>query len=442
MIKGFDRGVTDLKQLIFMTIGLGFWLIPGITAAEEFRPTTTVDETIEQFRKLPADDIWWTVNGESMRWNNLNLAKFVPTVTVYRDGQVRVLDRALVPAIETFMIETPDGEMPFKAFLDSEKSTTMSVLLVHRGKIVFEHYPRQQPHDKPLFWSVTKAFVATVLAILEDRGEVDVSRPVDHYLPELKNSPYGGVSIRHVLDMASGIDCGDEYEDKTSCYYGYSASIGEGWRGPDAADNPYDYIAGLPADTRWSEPGTGFSYSGADTFVLGWLVEEISGMPFQDALSREIWTRLGAESDALIWAGRYGIPLTSGGLMTRVRDMARFGLLFTPSYGVVSDQKIISDRYLDLILHGARPEIREHSPWGDIRQEGERGNVYQWDMVWDNDDFMKGGWAGQGLMINPGKDLVAVWTGYYDEAGNNISVLPMIRAIWAGLFTEPVDQSR
>jgi CubicO group peptidase (beta-lactamase class C family) len=403
-------------------------------AGEEFLPTTTVEETIEQFGKLPADDIWWTVNGESMRWNNLNLAKFVPAVTVHRGGPVRELQSRKMPEIAAFEVETPTGKQPFREFLESPQSTTMSVLLVHRGKIVFEHYPRQQPHDKPLFWSVTKAFVSTVLAILEDRGEVDVSKPVDHYIPRLKDSPYGGVKIRDVLDMASGIDCGDEYEDKSSCYYRYSASIGEGFRGPEAADNPYDYIASLPADTRWSEPGTGYSYSGVDTFVLGWLVEEITGMPFQDALSREVWMHIGAESDALIWAGRYGIPLTSGGLMTRVRDMARFGLLFTPSADAVADRKIISARYLDIILHGARPALRKNSAYGDISAEGVLGNVYQWDSVWENGDFMKGGWAGQGLMINPGRDLVAVWTGYYDEEGKNISVLPMIRAIWDGVF--------
>jgi CubicO group peptidase (beta-lactamase class C family) len=428
------EGLMKHSLICLVCLSLGF--IPLSTFSEEYKPTTTVEETMQQFRKLPANDIWWTVNGPSMRWNNLNLAKFVPALTVYRDGPVRELAYRPMPQVGAFEIETPEGKMPFKAFLDSDQSTTMSVLLLHKGKIVFEYYPRQQAHDKPLFWSVTKAFVSTVLAILEDRGQVDVSKPVDHYIPKLKDSPYGGVKIRDVLDMASGIDCADEYEDKTSCYYRYSASIGEGYRGPDAADNPYDYIAGLPAGTRWGEPGTGFSYSGVDTFVLGWLVEEITGMPFQDALSKEVWTQLGAESDALIWAGRYGIPLTSGGLMARVRDMARFGLLFTPSYQTVASRKIISDRYLDIILNGGRPELLENSPWGNIREEGVRHNVYQWDTVYTNDDFAKFGWAGQGLLINPKKDLVAVWTGYFREDGTNVGITPMVRAIFENVFPE------
>ena len=123
----------------------------------------------------------------------------------------------------------------------------MGVVILHRGDMVFEHYPRQQPHDKPMFWSVTKVLVSTLMAILEERGEVDVSLPVDHYMPDLEDTAYAGVSVRAVLDMASGVDCGDEYVDQSSCYYRYSAAIGEGYRGPDAADNPYEFVAGLPA---------------------------------------------------------------------------------------------------------------------------------------------------------------------------------------------------
>lgn len=411
-------------------------------SADAYRPTTTVEETRRQIQRLPDDDIWWTVNGEDMRWNNLNLAKFVPTVTVYRAGPVKPLAGKPQPEVGAFEVETPEGPMSFQAFLDGPQSTTMAVLVLHHGKIVFEHYPRQQPHDKPLFWSVTKAFVSTVLAILEDRGEVDVGRPIDSYISQLKGSPYEGVAVRHVLDMASGIDCADEYEDKTSCYYQYSASIGEGWRGPDAADNPYDYIAGIPADKRFAPPGESYSYSGVDTFVLGWLVEELTGMPFQDALSREVWTRMGAEADAVIWAGRYGIPLTSGGLMARVRDVARFGLLFTPSWKVVAEQQIISDRYVKTILTGGNPKLLENSKWGNIRAEDVRHNVYQWDQVYTNYDFLKGGWAGQGLLINPKRDLVAVWTGYYKDDGTNVSVLPMLRAILEGVYGAGSSESK
>ena len=81
------------------------------------------------------------------------------------------------------------------------------------------------------------------------------------------------------------------------------------------------------------------------------LVEKITNEPFHDIFSREIWRKIGAESDASFLAYRYGIPLTHGGFLSNMRDMARFGLLFTPSYSVVSDEKIVSDKTLNLLLN-------------------------------------------------------------------------------------------
>jgi CubicO group peptidase (beta-lactamase class C family) len=309
----------------------------------------------------------------------------------------------------------------------------MGVVIVHQGRIVYEQYPGQQPYEKPIYWSVTKAFVSTVLAILEDRGLVDVSKPIDHYLPELSKSSYSGITVRNILDMAPGVDCPEEYEDEDSCYYQYSMAVGDGHWTEKSPDNPYIFIAGLDVG-HFAEQGTSYSYSGVNTFIIGWLIEKITGMPFQDALSREIWTRIGAESDAAMLAPRFGVPNTHGGLMARLRDVARFGLLFTPSYRMVSDEKIISDRYLELILNGGNPELMKNARYGAPKDPTIRHSVYQWDLVWTNDDFYKGGWAGQGLLINPKRDLVAVWTGHFRADGTETELLPIIRTVLNGVF--------
>ena len=75
------------------------------------------------------------------------------------------------------------------------------------------------------------------LVVLE-RGEIDVSRSIDHYIPRLSDSSFAGIPVRHVLDMATGLDCAEEYVDKTACYYRYSMAIGDGFRTADAPDNP------------------------------------------------------------------------------------------------------------------------------------------------------------------------------------------------------------
>jgi CubicO group peptidase (beta-lactamase class C family) len=422
-------------QLLFtVTVALVLYTNPAPSDTSGFVSASSVDEVRAQLAKLPKDRIWWTVNGKDMAWNNRNLQRIFPTVTVYRDGPVRELSYQLMPEIPAFEVETPNGGIPFGDFVSSDQSTTMGIVVVHRGKIVFEQYPRQQPYEKPIYWSVTKAFVSTMVAILEDRGLVDVTNPIDFYIPELSDSSFSGITVRNILDMAPGVDCPEEYEDINSCYYRYSMTVGDGYWTDQSPDNPYTFLAQLDVG-QLAEQGTSFSYSGANTFILGWLVEKITGMPFQDALSREIWTRIGAESDAAILAPRFGVPNTHGGLMARVRDVARFGLLFTPSYRVVSDEKIISDRYIDLILNGGKPELLQNARFGAPKDPAIKHNVYQWDLVWKNNDVLKGGWAGQGLLINPERDLVAVWTGYFkDDNHSETELLPILRTMLEGIF--------
>jgi CubicO group peptidase (beta-lactamase class C family) len=404
---------------------------------ESFESASSVAETFRWHRALPtATTAWWDVVGEQQAWYFKNLQQLYPSVTVYRDGAVRELEYRLLDEIADYPVKTPAGTMRYVDFLHSDDSTTMGMVILHKGEIVFETYPRMEPYQKPIYWSITKVFVSTLVAILEDRGLVDVTKSIEFYVPELKDSQLAGIRVRDLLDMASGVDCPDDYENFEACYYQYETSLGDGFRTENSPDNPYQMMIDFDYGF-WAEPGTGYDYSGINAFLLGWMVEKITGMPFQDALTHEIWRHIGAEADAAIFAGRYGVPLTSGGLIAALRDVARFGLLFTPSYEVVSEQKIISDRYLDRILYGGRPEILANSRFG-APPDGVKHNVYLWDLVFEDNDFYKGGWAGQGLLINPDRDYVAVYTGYFkDAAHSEVDPLPVLREVLEGVFGSP-----
>ena len=403
---------------------------------EPFISSSGVAETIKQHKALPdpAEEVWWVPTGKDMAWNNKHLQQLFPSVPVYRDGPVRELKYALNQKVTDFLVETPDGKVRFVDFLDSDDSTNMGLVVLHKGKIVFEHYSRMQEYEKPIWWSVSKVFASSLIALLEDRGLVDVSKPVEFYIPELKNSDFAGVTVRNVLDMASGVDCSDGNYSRGTCYYDFEASMNDAVRTQNTADTPYEALANMRPG-KWAEQGVGFDYSGANTFVLSWIVERIVGMPFQDVVSKEYWNRIGAEGDASFYAARYGIALSTGGFMAKARDMARFGLLFTPSYSVVSKEKIISDRYMNIILNGGRPELLQNARYPDENLDSIKHNVYQWDLVFKNNDIYKAGWAGQGLLINPDKDIVAVYLGYAkDDEFSNLSVLPRLRKVLNALY--------
>ena len=244
--------------------------------------------------------------------------------------------------------------------------------------------------------------------------------------------------VRNVLDMASGVDCSDGDYARGTCYYDFEASLNDAVRTPKTPDTPYESLAKMRPG-HWAPQGQGFDYSGANTFVLSWIVEKLMGMPFQDAVTKEFWHKIGAEGDAAFYAARYGIALSTGGFLAKPRDMARFGLLFTPSYKVVSDERIISDHYLKTILNGGRPELLRNARHAESGRDlsGIKHNVYQWDLVFNNNDIYKGGWAGQGLLINPDRDLVAVYIGYAkDDNFSELSVLPRLRQVLNGVYGE------
>jgi CubicO group peptidase (beta-lactamase class C family) len=398
-----------------------------------FIPASTVARVQSQLRKLPTDDIWWAVNGKDMAWNFKNLHQIFPTVNVYRNGPVRPLVKRPMAEIGAFIVDTPEGPMTFESFIESEQSTAMGVVILHRGEVVYERYPRMQDYEKPVHWSVAKVFVSSVIRILEERGEIDVSLPIESYLPELSESSFSGISVRNLLDMASGLDCSDEYETRDSCYYRYSMAIGDGFRTENAPDNPYDFAASLQVSSH-AEPGERYSYSGLNTFILAWLVEKVTDMPFQDAFTKEIWYEIGAEADASYIAPRYGTPVAHGGFMARMRDVARFGLLFTPSYSVVSEKQIITDAYLELLRFGGNPALRANAGLPSVEESGISHNVYQWDEIYANGNFFKGGWAGQGLLVNPQRDVVAVFTSYFKDDKSEANLEPRVLQVIDGVF--------
>ncbi len=397
-------------------------------------PDESQSAVMEHHRKIPTDDNWWNVRGPEMGWLHRHVDQMFPSTTVYRNGPVRELEYRPIDAIGNVQIETPDGPMPFSRFIGSDHSTAMGVVILHKGKIVFESYPRMQEYEKPTYWSTTKVLAGAVVRLLEERGQIDVSKPIDFYIPALTNSVHAGTTIRNVLDMATGVDCAENYVDAKSCYYEYSMAIGDNIRSADAADNPYDYLAGVNIE-RTGEQGEKFVYSGATNFLLMWLVEEVTGYPYQDAITKEFWYKIGAENDAGFFAYRYGISVSHGGFFSKMRDLARFGLLYTPSYSVVSDEKIISDEHLDMLLNGGRPELLRNA--GNPEDGRVKHNVYGWGAVYKSGYISHGGWGGQGLFIHPEKDVVAVFTSYFKEDFSEVSLQDAVIKVLDETFLSP-----
>jgi CubicO group peptidase (beta-lactamase class C family) len=114
---------------------------------------------------------------------------------------------------------------------------------------------------------------------------------------------------------------------------------------------------------------------------------------------------MGAESDAQIVVNTKGVAVASGGMVTTLRDLARFGLLFTPSWNQTAHSRIVSEKFQQRILAGGRPDLVKAWHFGP-RPDWLDHVAYQWDAVTKSGMFFKGGFGGQILYIAPQKDVV------------------------------------
>jgi CubicO group peptidase (beta-lactamase class C family) len=178
---------------------------------------------------------------------------------------------------------------------------------------------------------------------LVEQGLLDPSKQASSYVPEIVGSGYDGVTVRHLLNMRTGVAFREEYTNPDSEVRVMERYMG--WRpgeDHDDARGMYFYLTQLGTDTDHGGP---FVYRSADTDMLGWVCERAAGARMADLISLLIWQPMGAEFDAEITCDCIGSAIHDGGMSARVRDLARFGQLVLED-GFVHNTSIVPERWL------------------------------------------------------------------------------------------------
>ncbi|MER3374617.1 MAG: serine hydrolase [Allomuricauda sp.] len=415
-------------------------LLPHLICAQEFK-----GHTLNEIKAIHTDfDIHQQSNkgGDFTRYINSHMSEFWPHQVLSRSGSIRPLDYLLREDVKKFVTKTWEGEIPLEEYVKSPLVDGMIIL--HKGKIVFEEYPHMKDYYKHHSFSVTKPYVSTIIALLEMEGEIDVKKPVSAYLTELKGTDWGAVPIIDVLDMSSGMGIDDNL-------FAQLFFNENGWIGNDKSKGgPSSQLAPMK---KTGPSGRIYEYFSLNTEVLGWIIERITNRTAVELIEERIWQRMGAESDALMFLPNSNDRMYMGGLSATLRDHARFGHLFTPS-GRISPYDFIPIAYIKKIQQGGRPEIIKNSGPIDlfiyddpitaehlVDGEPPRHSTYQWDVVMNDGDFFKEGGGGQGLYISPSRDLVIAYFGTrgFDSEGrillNNLHQIARQLAK-SGLFDE------
>lgn len=404
--------ITNPMNSVF--VGFAVWL--GCILVAESAPSPEVSPraqvTVEN----------WDKGGALTHWVYTHVSEVFPSAVVRRGGAIVDLPSELKTEIGSLKLKKPDGsEQTLDQFVNN--GAVDACLFVHAGKIVYERYPTISPNDLHIMMSVTKAAVLATLAILEDRGKVDLTKPVENYLPELKGSDWAGTPLRDLVDMRSGMEGAetgnDAYRNPEHKQFQLEATLG--WQPRTAphlseAARRGDLLAFLRTLKRERPAGEKWAYTSSNTAVIGEVVSRVTGKSLADTISDLIWSKIGAEHDAIVTENERGYPVSGGGMAATLRDVARFGLLFTKN-PPTGQPRVISDAIIK----------RYFSGYGDQTKPDEHGMLpltYEWDVISDKGELAKGGWGGQLLYINREKDVVVAWFGTNQTANPKLERLP------------------
>jgi len=240
-------------------------------------------------------------------------------------------------------------------YIDAGRFPGTQLLVYRRGKIVhstvqgFADVERQVPvKDDTIFriYSMTKPITSVAFMMLFEEGRVALDEPVHKYIPEWKNlgvfqagtwpafltkPPSRPMLIVDLLRHTSGLTYGFQQRSNVDAAY-REQKIGEVVES-GTLQSMIDDLAKIPLEFS---PGEAWNYS-VSTDVLGYLVEKISGKPFEQFLQERIFGPLGmsdtgffvAPEKAHRFAACYAADGKGG--MTLYDDPAVSGFLAPPS---------------------------------------------------------------------------------------------------------------
>jgi CubicO group peptidase (beta-lactamase class C family) len=165
-------------------------------------------------------------------------------------------------------------------------------------------------------FSVSKTVTSLAVGMLEGDGALSLDDPVLAHLPELAVTAAAGseaITVGHLLRMTAGND-----------YH---------WSDADA-DHPGDPARDFLAAPLVAEPGSTYHYAGVNTYVLGRVVQAISGLDLRDFLVPRLFSPLGIRNPQWLRCP-LGFPLGAIGLQLRTSEITRIAqlLLHGGSYG-------------------------------------------------------------------------------------------------------------
>lgn len=299
------------------------------------------------------------------------------------------------------------------------RSRTTGLLVLQGDTILVERYQYDRtPQHRMNSYSMAKTVVAMLVGIAVAEGRIrSIDDRADAYVPELRGTPYGETSVRHLLTMSSGMRWVERYDGNDDISkLSRRSLLHESAGGVDTV---------APFRERDHPPGKRYHYSSGDTQVLSLVLRAAVGVPLADYLSEKIWRPMGSESHATWLVDAAGHETGYAFLQATLRDWGRFGLLLAND-GMAGGRALIPAQWVREATTVNADHLRPG--WA----ERNFGYGYQVRILpGDREQFMLRGQRGQMVFVDRATKLVMVHTAAFEVADPIAN--PRVVSLWQGV---------
>lgn len=358
---------------------------------------------------VDSHSLGWILDPEQSRWSMMNISKITHMGPVSRGSRpICYLPRNDQPLLDKVVRDIDGSAISLKQLL--KISEVDGFIALKNGKIIVEaYYNGYRPDMRHEMMSVTKSLVGTLSGVLMEEGALSADALIGNYLPEMAEGGWGDATVRQVLDMTAGADWREDISDEQAEIIQATAAVGMQHAGDGCRyKNGFELICSVKG--KDFAHGKKFDYRSGNSEVLGWLISRVCQKPWQEVFAEKIWSKLGAEHDALVIVDSAGQGASHAGFNCTLRDMARFGVMMS-NHGDFNNQQIVPAAWVKDIYSGDNQVRRAWTTSAEAQQY--RDTIFyrgQFRVIDSGKGIFFGlGAKGQMLYINSAEQLVGVF---------------------------------
>lgn len=382
-----------------------------VTAAREPFSRDFVKNALAGFNTFHAQ-----MGGDHTLYYLLNFSTVLRTDISKPNADYKPLDYALDESIGKIKIKTmSEGELTLDDYIAHPTFRLQGILMLHKGKVVYEAYPGMSSVDFHWWASASKTITGLLAAMLVEEGKIDAKKSVTAYVQELAGTAWDNVRVIDLIHHTSGLDIEETNQsilDPKSMFVRFVAST----MAPIDRSVPIENWVEVLREAeplKNEKPGERFRYSSLNTHVLGMVIENVMGLRFADVVEKRIWGKLKARMPLLIHLAPDGTALNLGIISSTLQDMARYAALWTPSWQTVATEQVVTPAILERIRKEGDPKAfkggaKEKQAMGLFNEKPIKSS-YQFDFIFEDGALYKHGNLGQGIYIDPERDFVGVY---------------------------------